>query len=423
MMEKDLLLSLYSKAVEGVMPGPLVARSLRDLPWQGPMRLLAVGKGAGSMAFGAQEVVGEAVVDGLVVLPPGVESPGRWRRIEGGHPLPSRGSLEAGEAALELAREAGEEGLFLVLLSGGASALMEVPWPGLSLEELVETTRALLVSGATIGEINTVRKHLSTLKGGRLAQAAAPSRVLTLILSDVVGDPLDVIGSGPTYPDATTFAQALEVLERRGCLPSVPSGVVDHLRRGVAGEVPETPKGHEPFWRGVRHRILGNNRKALETAAREAAKRRIEAVIYTSRLKGEAREVAKVLAAVAWDEAHYGTRPRLLLWGGEPTVTVRGRGKGGRAQEMALALALELEGWPGTFLAAGTDGIDGMSPAAGAFGDGTTVARARARGLDPEAYLEENDSYNFFRILGDLLVTGPTGTNVMDVVLFYLPGG
>ncbi len=420
-MDRELLAWLYWKGVEGVMPRPLVRDFLSGFEWDGPVKLLAVGKGAGSMAQGAWEACRERVGEALVVLPPGMECPVPWRKVEGSHPIPSEGSLEAGEAALGLAREAGEGDLLLVLLSGGASALLEVPWPGITLEDLMDVNRQLIKSGATIREMNAVRKHLSRVKGGRLAQVAWPAQVVVLVLSDVVGDFLDVIGSGPFYPDPTTFAGALEVLERRGLLSFLPLRVVDHLRRGMAGEIPETPKGDEPLWWRVQHNILGNNRKALESMALMAREEGIKAIIYTSRVKGEAREVAQVLAGVAWEEAHCGRGPLLLLWGGEPTVTVKGKGQGGRAQEMALALALELEGWPGSFLVAGTDGIDGMTPAAGAFGDGTTVERARKKGLDPLDYLDDNDSHSFFEALGDLFIPGPTGTNVMDVALFYLP--
>ncbi len=420
-MARDLLVSFYWKAVEAVDPWELVSRFLDDYPWQGSVRLLAVGKGAKAMAIAAWETWGSLIDDGLVVVPHETRSDLPWPVVEGGHPLPNRGSLEAGKRALELASRAGEGDLFLLLLSGGASALMEVPWEGLTLEDLVRTTELLLACGATIHEINTVRKHLSAIKGGRLAQEVFPGRVLTLAFSDVVGDSLEVIGSGPTYPDSTTFAQALEILRKKGLTGKVPPSVLEHLEAGARGHVPETPKGGEPFWGGVEHHILGSNGLALEAVAREARARGLEPFIYTSRLQGEAREVARVLAAVAWDQVSYGKGPKLLLWGGEPTVTVKGRGRGGRAQEMALALAMELEGWPGVFLVAGTDGVDGPTPAAGAFGDGTTMARARELGLDPWAYLEENDSHSFFRALGDLLVTGPTGTNVMDVAFFYLP--
>jgi len=420
-MEKEVLTRLYWSGVKAVMPRLLVRDFLSSFVWDGPVKLLAVGKGAGSMAQGAWEVWGDRIEEALVVIPPGMECPVPWRKVEGSHPIPSEGSLEASRAALELAGGAEDGDLFLVLLSGGASALMEVPWPGLTLEDLVEVSGQLLKSGATIQEVNAVRKHLSTVKGGRLAQAAWPARVAVLVLSDVVGDPLDVIGSGPFYPDTTTFAGALEVLERRGLMASVPPRVVGHLRRGVMGEIPETPKEGESLWSRVEHHLLGNNRKALEAMARGAGKEGIKALIFTSRMKGEAREVAQVVAGVAWEEAYCKRGPLLLLWGGETTVTVKGEGEGGRAQEMALALALELEGWPGSFLVAGTDGIDGMTPAAGAFGDGTTVDRARRRGLVPLNYLDNNDSYAFFKALGDLFITGPTGTNVMDVALFYLP--
>jgi len=423
MDERSLLTLFYWEGVGAVDPRSLVRDYLESHPLEHQgIYLLSVGKGGTAMALGAWEALGKRVKEGLVVIPRGWKRANLpWRVIEGEHPLPGLGSLEGGKTALELAEKAEEGDTFLLLLSGGASSLMEVPRPGLTLKDLVDVNRRLILSGATIQETNAVRKHLSAIKGGHLALKAWPARVKALVLSDVVGDPLDVIGSGPAHPDPTTFAMALETLRRRGILSHVPSKVVTYLQKGQKGEVPETPKGDVPLWSRVDHHILGSNRKALETMARTAQEKRIKPIIYTSLLHGEAREVAKVMAALAWEEALHKEEPKLLLWGGEPTVTVKGKGKGGRAQEMALALALELAERPGSFLVAGTDGIDGNTRAAGAFGDGGTVSRAREKGLDPLAFLNNNDSYPFFGALEDLFTPGPTGTNVMDVALFLLP--
>ena len=422
MDERSLLTLFYWEAVRAVDPRSLVRNYLESHPLEHRgIYLLSVGKGGAAMALGAWEALGKRVKEGLVVIPKGrkrVNLP--WRVIEGEHPLPGPGSLEGGKAALELADKAEEGDVFLLLLSGGASSLMEVPRPGLTLKDLADVNRRLILSGATIQETNAVRKHLSAIKGGHLALKAWPARVNALVLSDVVGDPLDVIGSGPVHPDPTTFAMALETLRRRGTLSHVPSKVVTYLQKGQRGEVPETPKGDLPLWSRVDHHILGNNRKALESIARMAQEKGIKPIIYTSLLHGEAREVVKVMAALAWEEALHKDKPKLLLWGGEPTVTVRGNGKGGRAQEMALALALELAKWPGSFLVAGTDGLDGNTQAAGAFGDGSTVSRAIEKGMDPLAFLNNNDSYHLFKALEDLFTPGPTDTNVMDVALFLL---
>lgn len=423
MDERALLILFYWEGIRAVDPRFLVRNYLESHPLEHQgIYLLSVGKGGAAMSLGAWEALGERVKEGLVVIPKGWKRANLpWKVIEGEHPLPGPGSLEGGEAALELAGKAKEGDVFLLLVSGGASSLMEVPRPGLILKDLVDVNRMLILSGATIQETNAVRKHLSTIKGGQLALKAWPARVEVLVLSDVVGDPLDVIGSGPAHPDPTTFGMALETLRRRGILSRVPSRVVTYLQKGQKGEVPETPKGDAPLWSRVEHHILGNNRRALEAMARMAKEKGIEPIVYTSMLHGEAREVAKVMAALAWEEAFHREEPKLLLWGGEPTVTVKGEGKGGRAQEMALALAIELAGWPGCFLVAGTDGIDGPTPAAGAFGDGSTVPRAREKGMDPLTFLDNNDSYSFFKALGDLFIPGPTDTNVMDVALFLLP--
>ncbi len=422
MDRRSLLTLFYWEGVRAVDPRSLVRGYLESHPPKDQgIYLLSVGKGSAFMALGAWEALGKRVKEGLVLIPKGWKRASLpWRVIEGEHPFPGRGSLKGGMAALELANKAQKEDLLLLLLSGGASSLMEVPWPGLNIEDLTEVNRKLLLAGATIQETNAVRKHLSAIKGGRLALTAWPARVEALVLSDVVGNPLDVIGSGPAHPDPTTFAMALETLRRREILYHIPPKVITHLQKGQKGEVPDTPKGDAPPWSRVTHHILGNNGKALETIAQIARQKSIEPIIYTSRLHGEAREVAKVMAAVAWEQAQK-EKPCLLLWGGEPTVTVKGNGKGGRAQETALALALELEEWPGSFLVAGTDGIDGNTRAAGAFGDGSTLPRAREKGLDPLALLNNNDSYPFFETLGDLFITGPTGTNVMDIALFLLP--
>jgi len=332
--------------------------------------------------------------------------------IEAGHPVPDENSIRGAQAVADLARQATERDLVICLISGGGSALWTLPVPGLSLADLQALTGALLRSGATINEINTVRKHCSRIKGGHLARLVAPATLVTLILSDVVGDPLDVIASGPTVPDSTTVADAQAVLERYGIRP---------LGGGV---FQETPKPGDPAFERVQHVIVGSNRLAALAAAEQARQLGFHALLLSTYIEGEAREVARVAAALAKGVRAHGDPlppPACLVWGGETTVTVRGHGTGGRNQELALAAALALDGWPGVLvMALATDGTDGPTAAAGAIVTGETVARARALGLDPRAALEANDSYSLFDALGGLIRTGPTGTNVNDLLLLLV---
>jgi hydroxypyruvate reductase/glycerate 2-kinase len=313
--------------------------------------------------------------------------------------------------------------LIVTLISGGGSALLVAPQDGISLADKQRTTSLLLNAGADIGELNTVRKHLSRVKGGRLAEAAFPATVVSLILSDVIGDRLDVIASGPTAADPTTFGEALGILERYRLSEEVPPPAMELLRRGNRGDSPETPKAGSPFLDRVENIIVGSNRQALEAAARAALELGFTVEILSAELSGEAREVGRQLAHQALTAARSknGNAGLCLLSGGETTVTVRGQGKGGRNMELALAFAIEIEGQPGiTLLSAGTDGTDGPTDAAGAIVDGKTVARAREKGLDPREYLDNNDSYTFFKTCGGLFITGATGTNVMDLQIVLI---
>jgi hydroxypyruvate reductase len=315
---------------------------------------------------------------------------------------------------LSLARSAGPSDLVVFLISGGGSALLPAPAPPVTLGEKQEVTRLLLGAGATIGELNAVRKHLSLLKGGQLARAASPATVLTLLLSDVIGDPLDVIASGPTAPDPTTFAEALDVLMRRGVVDRVPSSVRHRLGEGARGHIPETPKPGDALFSRVTHVVVGNNRLVVDAAAKAAQALGYAPRIAPAALEGEAREVGTTLVA----QARSLPSPACLIAGGETTVTVRGRGRGGRCQELALAAALALRADDElTVLAAGTDGTDGPTAAAGAVVDAGTVERGRAAGLDPHRALADNDAHTFLGATGDLIVTGPTTTNLLDVYL------
>lgn len=380
------------------------------------------GKAAAPMASALEQVIGDRITAGLVTVKYGHTAPlQRVRLVEAGHPLPDAAGQQGAEAILDLVRDAGKEDLVMCLISGGGSALLPAPAAGVTLDDKIKATDLLLRSGATIQETNTVRKHLSRIKGGWLAHAAAPAAVVVLILSDVVGNALDAIASGPAVPDPTTFGDALAIVERYRLEQRMPRAVMEHLRRGAAGAVPETPKpGHSAF-RRVQTVIVGSNELAATAASAKARALGFRTLILTTFLEGEAREAARVFASVARSVQSSKVPlvpPACLIAGGETTVTVRGQGKGGRCQEFALAAALAMAGWRDALVAAfGTDGTDGPTDAAGAIAEGATVARARALGLDAWRALEANDSYSFFSALGDLIATGPTNTNVNDLYL------
>jgi hydroxypyruvate reductase len=403
--------------IEGEM---LIAGKNRLQLAGGRVFIVGMGKAAAPMAAAVEEVLGERIARGAVVTRYGHGQPLRCiELLEAGHPLPDERGLAAARAVEEVLAEAGADDLVIVLISGGGSALLPAPAGEIALAEKAVVTCLLQEAGADIGELNTVRKHLSRLKGGGLARLAAPARLLSLILSDVVGDPLDVIASGPTVADPTTFAEALAVLARYHLLDRVPPVILDHLRRGEAGDIPETPKANASFFDRTINLLVGSNAIAVFAAAEQAKKLGYRTLVLSTTVTGETRPVAAVHAAMAREVLTSGNPlppPACLISGGETTVAVRGGGKGGRNQEFALAAAREIAGLPGTLsLSAGTDGTDGPTDAAGAFADGTTTARAAAMGLAPARHLENNDTYPFFAALGDLLVTGPTRTNVMDL--------
>jgi glycerate-2-kinase len=320
---------------------------------------------------------------------------------------------------IDLLKGADERTLILCLISGGGSALLVEPYEGISLREKQKVTNLLLKSGATINELNTVRKHLSMVKGGRLAGIAYPASIISLIVSDVVGDSLDVIASGPTAPDSSTYSDALAVLGKCQLTDQMPAKALSILERGARGEIPETPKEGDDIFTAVQNIVVASNRGALLAAKRKAEELGFQTSIISSTLQGEARDAARSLAHRACTAEL--NRPFCLLSGGETTVTVRGSGLGGRNTELALAFALEIEGESGvTLLSAGTDGTDGPTDAAGAVVDSHTIGRARTINLDAKAYLDSNDSYSFFHKTGELLITGPTGTNVMDIQIILV---
>jgi hydroxypyruvate reductase len=359
--------------------------------------------------------VGDRIGGGLVVVKDGYARPtARVRVVEAGHPIPDARGLAAAQELLALARAATADDLVLFLISGGGSALLPAPPPPITLEEKRRLTSLLLTAGATIAELNAVRKHVSQLKGGQLAHAAAPARILTLALSDVIGNQLDVIASGPTAPDPTTFADALAVIERFAVRDRTPRAVLDRLEAGARGELPETPKPDDPLFARVTNVVIGDNALVAEAAAAAARALGYAPVVLTHAFAGEAREVARDFVA----RGRALTPPACLIAAGETTVTVRGKGVGGRCQEFALAAAIGVAGDPSlTVLAAGTDGTDGPTAAAGAIADGQTVARAAAGRLDVHSALADNDAFTFFHSLGDLVSPGPTGTNLLDLYL------
>ncbi len=389
-------------------------------------RIIVVGAGKASapMAAAVAEIFGDKIAAGLVIVKYGYTTaspvPSAIRIVEAGHPVPDEAGWLAAQEIAHLLRDATEDDTVLCLISGGGSALLTLPAESLTLGDLQATTGALLAAGVTINGVNTIRKHLSAVKGGQLARLASPATVYALILSDVVGDPLEVIASGPTVPDPTTFADAWGIIEQFQLQNALPATVIKRLQAGRAGAVPDTSKPGDPLFERVYNIVIGNNRLAAEAAVRKAHGAGFTAQLLTTFIEGEAREVGRVIAALAKglarDESPL-ARPACLVLGGETTVTLRGKGQGGRNQEMALAAALALTGWPNLLITClGTDGSDGPTDAAGAFADGQTVARAQAIGLAPVEYLSRNDAYNFFAALGDLIITGPTNTNVNDLI-------
>lgn len=429
-----LLKQLITSALHAVDPCEAILRAVKR---RGPLlqvgehrydlsqykRIVAVGAGKASarMAAALEQRIGMRLAGGLVVVKYDYTTPTRCIEIiEAGHPVPDAAGQQATLRILTHLEQLTSEDLVFVLLSGGASSLLPAPPPGLTLADKQRTTSLLLRSGATIHEINAVRKHLSTVKGGRLA-AATRARIITLILSDVLGDDLGTIGSGPTAPDHTTFAEAVHILQRYGVWNRTPIRARTYLLRGQRGEHPESPKPQASLFNRVHNHIIGNNQAAVEAVAREAKRSGFQPLVLSASLQGTAREAAKWFGAMAREIASTGrpiSRPACLIAGGELTVTVRGTGRGGRAQEFALAAAQELAGLHNIWIAGfGTDGTDGPTDAAGAVVDSRTLVRAERLHVDAAQLLADNDSYRFFQTIGGHIRTGPTGTNANDLYL------
>lgn len=436
----EMIQTVQRAALAAVEPGVAVRRYVQrrgnrlfvagrpyDLSATERIWVVGGGKASTAMAAALYSILGARLTGGLVVTKYDHVDPtldiGPVKVVEAGHPLPDEAGVTGSRRMADILTRASGRDLVLAVISGGGSALLVLPANGLTLADMQRTTDLLLRCGATVVELNTVRKHLSQIKGGGMARLAGQAPVASLVLSDVVGDPLDAIASGPLVPDPTTFADAWNVLQRYDLVERVPKAVRDRLRAGCDDRVPDTPKPGTARFQHVQTIVIGSNRQAAEAAVKAAQGWGLNALLLSTFVEGEARHVGQVAAALAKELANYDhpvARPACLVWGGETTVTVHGHGMGGRNQELALAAALAMEGLPNVVLVAlGTDGTDGSTDAAGAVTTGETVARARALGLDPTAYLENNDAYHFFDALGDLIHTGPTGTNVNDLLFIF----
>jgi hydroxypyruvate reductase len=430
--QRALLEACFRAAVAGVDAARAVCREVggeggalvlagERVPLAARLHVVAAGKAAAAMAAALEDAAGDRIAAGVAVTKDGHGLP--LRRIElreAAHPVPDARSVEAARAALAVVAGAAPGDWIVGLLSGGASSLLACPLPGLSLDDVRGTTDALLACGAPIEEVNAVRKHLTAASGGRLAQAARAARVLVLALSDVIGDDASVIGSGPFAADPTTYADALRVLARRGARARIPRPALAHLEAGARGRREESAKPGDPALARVRQRVVASSRDAVEAACAFARSQGVDARALGAPVQGEAREVGRRLAALGLASAP--RRAALLVAGGETTVTIAPggpRGLGGRCQELVLAAALALEGTRVALLAAGTDGTDGPTDAAGAFADGGTVARGRLRGRDAARDLAAHDGYGFFSAEGGLLRTGPTRTHALDLALVY----
>jgi glycerate 2-kinase len=378
------------------------------------------GKASGLMAEAIEQSLGKHITNGLVNIPQGSKHKTEIIKLqEASHPIPDEVGVEGTCRMLKIAEQAEKEDLVICLISGGGSSLMPLPRGGITINDKREITDALLKCGATINEINTVRKHISDFKGGWLAKKAYPATVLNLILSDVVGDPLDFIASGPTVPDSTTFSEAIKVLKKCGLWNRAPASVKKVLSDGEKGLIPETPKASDKAFKKVYNVIIGNNRFASQAVCEHLGSAGLNTLLLTATLEGEARHIGVMLASIAREVTISGNpvpKPAGIIAGGETTVTVTGKGLGGRNQEIALAAASKIGGIDGVVVASlSTDGVDGPTDAAGAIADGKTIPRAAEMNLNSEKFLAENNSYNFFSELNDLIFTGPTGTNVNDV--------
>lgn len=439
-MRKDAA-QIFSHALSAVDPSVAVKRVVKikgktlevadrhyDLREIDHVYVVGAGKASASMAKAVEELMIDRISEGAITVKYGYGVPLKKVRVtEAGHPVPDQNGLIGSQRIIDILNKADEKDLVISLISGGGSALTPLPVDGISLEDKEAVTRLLLNCGATINEFNTMRKHLSRIKGGNMARLASPATLINLMLSDVIGDPIDVIASGPCAPDTSTFQDCQEIIEKYHLQEPLPPSVATHIHLGLEGTVLETPKPEDPVFEQVQNVIIGSNVVAVKAAEEKARQLGYRTLILSTFIQGETREVAGVHGAIA-REIHVSGNPvhppACVISGGETTVTIRGSGLGGRNQEFALAAALEIQGMDHTvILSGGTDGTDGPTDAAGAIVDQTTISRATQMGLDPHVYLSNNDSYHFFEKLGELLITGPTNTNVMDVRIILVDTG
>ncbi len=386
------------------------------------------GKASGAMAEALEEIVGENLTEGFINVLRDIKSEFKTQKIflnRVRHPIPDENGVEGARKIIQLVSKAKEKDLIICLISGGGSALMPLPAAGITLQDIQNLTATLLNCGATIDEINAVRKHVSELKGGLLSKASYPTTLISLILSDVVGDSLDTIASGPTAPDTTTFSDAILILKKyKLWRTSIPKSIEKRLKAGLKEEIPDTPKLGDKVFSKTHNVLIGNNRSAAFTACRESERLGFKPLLLSSMIEGEARYVGTAYAGIMKEILYTNNpipKPAVVVAGGETTVTVTGSGKGGRNQELVLSASLKIKGYKGVAIASiGTDGIDGPTDAAGAIADGQTTKRASDEGLNAREFLMNNDSYTFFSKLDDLIFTGPTGTNVNDLAVMVI---
>lgn len=432
---KIALLSL-EKAISAVLPKNLIrGKVLRkkniikigekkyDLNDYSEVVILGIGKACIEMCEALLEILSDKISQGLLItkheqvrkIDPRIEVLG------GGHPIPDKKGEEAARKLLDLASNVDKNSLTIFLVSGGGSALMPLPKDGLTLDDKIEMTKLLLRSGATINEMNIVRKHLSAVKGGWIAKKTNSKNLISLIISDIVGDPIHFIASGPTAPDPTTYEDAIDMLKRRNIWDKASENVRKHLLKGKNKEIEETPKPEDKIFRKIYNYVIGSNKDACKAAYEEARKNGLKSMILTTHLEGEAREVGIVISSIAKDlyKNNFPLKKKsAIIIGGETTVIVKGFGKGGRNQECVLSSIIGLSGLKGiAFSSIGSDGIDGITNAAGAIGDGNSFEKAISMGLNVKDFLDNNDSYSFFEKIGDIVYTGPTGTNVGDIAI------
>ncbi len=382
--------------------------------------VIGMGKAAASMAKAVEDILGDKLTAGIVNVKYGHTVPLNKIKInEAAHPVPDDAGLKGSQEIIELLKKTGEKDLVICLISGGGSALLPLPAGNLTLEDKQAVTKSLLECGADIHEINSIRKQISAVKGGRLAALVYPSTLISLILSDVIGDDLDVIASGPTVPNTHTFHDCRTIIDKYKLDERVPKSVIEYIEKGCSGEIEDTPKSDSSVFERTQNAIVGSNILAVSAAKEEAEELGYNSLVLSTFIHGETKEVAKVHTAIAKEIISSGNplkKPACIISGGETTVTIEGKGLGGRNQEFVLAAALDIEGLNDVvILSGGTDGNDGPTDAAGAIADGTTISRASKLGLNAYKHLCDNNSYNFFKPLGDLLITGPTNTNVMDL--------